>query len=280
MTLREFMRIFLQYCVPQHALSRLAGLLSNCRWRWFKNWAIRRFIRIYQIDIKLAVSENIEDYPTFNSFFTRHLKPELRPITQDPNQIACPADGFVSQVGHLQQNTLLQAKGKYFDLNTLVGAPESAKAFQNGEFATIYLSPKDYHRVHMPLAGKLKKTIYIPGQLFSVNQATTHHVPNLFTRNERLVCLFETEIGPMAVILVGAMLVGNINTVWESNIISKKVETKTYQNPIELARGAEMGHFKMGSTVIVLFSNDKVTWSSELQENTQVCMGQAIGKVS
>jgi phosphatidylserine decarboxylase len=271
------MCIYFQYLAPQHTLSRLAGWISNCRTPWLKNWIISRFIKKFNIDMKAAVLENIDDYPSFNSFFTRQLKPELRPIVQGANQIACPADGFVSQIGHIQHDSLLQAKGRYFELADLVGTQERAKLFQDGEFATFYLSPKDYHRVHMPLGGKLRETIYIPGKLFSVSQETTRKAPNLFARNERLVCIFDTEIGPMAVILVGAMLVGSINTVWDSQIVSNRVEIKTYSGNIELARGAEMGHFKMGSTAIVLFAKDKMSWSQELKEDTMVRMGQLVG---
>lgn len=273
------LNIWIQYCVPQHTLSRLTGLLGECRWKWFKNWAIKRLIRKYHVNLSEAVSTNLDDYPNFNSFFTRHLKPELRPIAKDPNHLVSPADGCISQIGHIDKDRIFQAKNYHYSLTTLLGgSPELANFFNNGNFATIYLAPKDYHRVHMPFAGTLKETIYIPGQLFSVNQYTTSAVPNLFARNERLVCIFDTTAGPMAVILVGAMLVGNIQTVWPMPNPSKKITTQHYQNGIHLERGAELGFFKMGSTVIVLFAKDKMEWLATLQANNTVQMGQSLGE--
>jgi phosphatidylserine decarboxylase len=276
------LNILLQYLVPQHALTWLAGWLSNCRWKWVKNWEIRYFINRYSVDIQQAQLTSIDDYPTFNSFFTRLLKPGLRPIVQDKDAIACPADGGISQLGKITDDVLLQAKGFDFKLqNLLGGSPEHARTFANGNFATIYLAPKDYHRVHMPMRGTLRETIFIPGDLFSVNQNTVCHVPNLFARNERLVSLFETQVGPMAVILVGAMLVGSINTVWKDTLVYRKIHIEKYtgDTAITLERGAEMGHFKMGSTVIILFPQGKVSWSSDLKENSPVYMGTAIAKI-
>ncbi len=182
-----------------------------------------------------------------------------------------------SQIGKIEQNLLLQAKGMNFNLQSLLGGSiEDAQLFENGHFATIYLSPKDYHRVHMPLEGKLRKTIFIPGKLFSVNQKTTEYVPELFARNERLVCLFDTTQGPMAVILVGAMLVGSIETAWPmTQLPTKKIHRETYE--LTLKRGDEVGHFKMGSTVIVLFGRNNLTWDATLQPSTTVKMGQSIG---
>lgn len=270
--------IFIQYCCPQHLLSRLTGILAECRWKWFKNWAIKRLIRKYQVNLSEALSENIADYPTFNSFFTRQLKPELRPIASGAMEIASPADGCISQIGQIQQQTILQAKGFSFTTTQLLGGAETlAYSFLNGHFATFYLAPRDYHRVHMPLAGTLRTTIYIPGQLFSVNQVTAQAVPNLFARNERLVCLFDTENGLMAVILVGAMLVGSIQTVWPMPKFTRKIATQHYSNGLHLARGAELGHFRMGSTVIVLFGKDQICWLEALKENGVVKMGECIG---
>ncbi|MHB1949362.1 MAG: archaetidylserine decarboxylase [Gammaproteobacteria bacterium] len=266
-----------QYFAPQKALTRLAGWLGEARQPWLKNQLIRYFLSRFDVNMQEAVIENPYDYPSFNSFFTRQLKPDSRPIAKDP-AIASPADGFVSQIGQIHQQTLLQAKGFYFDLNKLLGGSQQlAELFTDGSFATIYLSPKDYHRVHMPFAGTLRETIFIPGQLFSVNQETAAAVPNLFARNERLVCIFDTKIGPMAVILVGAMLVGSIQTVWHANTTANKITVESYNGSIKLAQGAELGHFKMGSTAIVLFAKDAVEWNKNLQENTQVHMGESIG---
>lgn len=272
-------KIILQYLAPQHALSWLSGILCNCHWRWWKNWQINLLIKRYGADLRTAKLEHIDDYPTFNSFFTRTLKPELRPLVQGNNQIACPVDGTISQIGKIQHELLFQAKGFYFNLTALMGGSEThANAFVAGNYATLYLAPQDYHRVHMPLTGTLRETIYIPGKLFSVNQLTTQHIPQLFSRNERLVCLFDTAVGPMAVILVGAMLVSSIQTVWsEKEVYAKTIKNTRYPNPIQIERGAELGHFKMGSTVIVLFAKDVVKWSEPLQPTMVVKMGQLLG---
>jgi phosphatidylserine decarboxylase len=278
-TMQKPFKVKLQYIAPQHALSHFAGWLSECRKPWLKNYLIRYFLNRFDVDMSIAVVENPYDYPTFNSFFTRHLKPEARPITQEAHQVVSPADGSISQIGRIENDTLLQAKGFDFNLTGLLGGSEKlARLFHNGSFATVYLSPKDYHRVHMPMTGKLRETIFIPGKLFSVNQQTANSVPQLFARNERLVCIFDTEAGPMAVILVGAMIVGSINTVWHANTTTNKITVESYAGSIELERGAELGHFKLGSTVIVLFGKDKTQWLDDLQENTVVQMGQTVGK--
>lgn len=261
--------ILLQYGCPQQALSRFAGWVSRIQLPWFKNWVIKRFIRKYQVDLSLALIEQPEAYLHFNDFFTRQLKPSVRPITSGQSDLASPVDGTISQIGRIEQDTLLQAKGFHFSLAALLGgAPTLAKEFQQGYFATIYLAPKDYHRIHMPFPGKLRQTIYIPGKLFSVNQLTTQSVPNLFSRNERLVCIFDTAAGPMAVILVGAMLVSGISTAWDQN----------HPDNIQLQRGDQLGHFNMGSTVILLFANNRIAWDALMQENSTVKMGQKMGE--
>jgi phosphatidylserine decarboxylase len=275
-------KVLLQYLVPQHLLSSVAGWLSNCRWQWLKTWEINYFINRYAPNLDEAVITNPDAYATFNSFFTRHLKPGARPIAADADAVACPADGGVSQIGVINEDRLLQAKGFEFRLQALLGGnAEHARAFANGSFATIYLAPKDYHRVHMPLTGTLRETIFIPGDLFSVNQNTVQQVPNLFARNERLVCLFDTAIGPMAVILVGAMLVGSIKTVWSNATRTRAINVEDFSGAraITLEKGAELGHFEMGSTAILLFPCGKITWHSELRENTVVRMGTIIAKI-
>lgn len=271
-----------QYLAPQRMLTHFAGWLSERRSLWFKNWQISYLIKHYGADIHEAVDNNLADYPTFNSFFTRKLKPELRPIVEAANEIACPADGTVSQAGQIENHLLFQAKGFHYTLERLLGGSKLlADTFQNGTFATVYLSPKDYHRVHMPITGKLSETIFIPGKLFSVNTKTARAVPNLFARNERLVSIFDTELGPMAVILVGAMLVGSINTVWRGEIKSGKILRQTFSGTDEqlvtLDRGCELGHFKMGSTVIVLFAQDKMQLAKNIREGENVKMGQLFG---
>jgi phosphatidylserine decarboxylase len=272
--------ILLQHLVPQHGLSRLAGWIANNRWHWLKTKLIHDFIKRYQVDLSIAKLKKAENYPNFNSFFTRQLDPFYRPIAEGPEQIASPVDGSVSQAGKIHQHSLFQAKGRSYTLNDLLGGrTELANHFQDGEFATLYLAPKDYHRVHMPLKGKLIETIYIPGKLFSVNQNTTKAVSRLFSRNERLVCMFDTEKGPMAVILVGAMLVSGIETVWPSNFYTRTLLQKTFEKGISLEKGAELGHFRMGSTVILLFPENTAQWIKDVKENATVTMGSLIGHI-
>jgi len=274
------LNVLVQYCCPQRTLTHFVGWLAACRWKWFKNWAIKRLIRKYQVNLSEAASENLDDYPNFNSFFTRQLKAGLRPVAAGINKLSSPADGCISQIGKINKNSILQAKNFNYTIASLLGGAETtAQLFENGTFATIYLAPKDYHRVHMPITGKLRETTFIPGQLFSVNQVTAHSVPNLFSRNERLVCLFDTIIGPVAVILVGAMLVSSIETVWPMQHPKHKMTTESYSDGIVLERGAELGLFKMGSTVIVLFPADKMVWLDALQENSLVKVGEEIGQM-
>jgi phosphatidylserine decarboxylase len=272
--------IFWQYLLPQHALSRLVGKAAQCRWPWFKNLFIHWFIRRYQVNMQEAVEPNPTNYPDFNSFFVRALRPDARPLPTETHSIICPVDGCISQIGNLQEQTLLQAKGHHYSLSALLGGnAEKAALFRQGSFATLYLAPKDYHRVHMPLTGQLTEMIYIPGRLFSVNPITTEYVPDLFTRNERVVCLFNTKIGPMAIIMVGAMIVASIETVWAGTIAPATkgiVQGWDYRNTelLELPRGAELGRFKLGSTVIVLFAAHRIQWLSQFQAETPVHMGQ------
>ena len=212
--MRERLFIISQYLLPQHLLSRLAGGLANCTWNWVKNPFITWFVKRYQVDMSEAAEENPTAYACFNDFFTRALKDGARPLA-DGDEVLCPADGAISQLGRIEHGRIFQAKGQSFSVLELLGGnPEHAALFQGGEFATVYLSPRDYHRVHMPLGGTLTDMIYVPGKLFSVNQSTAENVPELFARNERVVCLFDTPVGPMAVVLVGAMIVASVETVW------------------------------------------------------------------
>ncbi|MDX1900472.1 MAG: archaetidylserine decarboxylase [Gammaproteobacteria bacterium] len=269
--------VFLQYCCPKHLASRFVGVLANCRWIWFKNWAIKRLIRKHHIDVSEAISDRLTDYPSFNHFFTRHLKPELRPIAKGENTIVSPVDGTVSQSGKIEKGVIFQAKNFFFSVETLLGgSSERANRFQQGSFTTFYLAPRNYHRVHIPMTGTLRKTIYIPGSLFSVNPLTTMSVPNLFARNERLVCLFDTVAGEMAVILVGAMLVGKMKTVWCDTYDTKKISTHTFSEKIILQKGDELGHFEMGSTVIVLFSNPHIQWDKNIIAECDVKIGESV----
>ncbi len=275
--------IALQYLLPQHLLSRLAGCIAETEVNAIKGPFIRWFIKKYRVDMSIAANPDPDSYRNFNDFFTRPLKDGARPIAKPSKAICCPADGCISQIGAIDNGYLFQAKGHKFHLLELLGGDEaSSKLFLEGNFATVYLSPKDYHRVHMPLAGKLTKMIHIPGDLFSVNDTTASHVPRLFARNERVVCLFDTAAGPMAVILVGAMIVASIETVWAGLItpIKKQVRTIDYttQPKISLKKGEELGRFKLGSTAIVLFGKNAIDWKQAIKKDSEVIMGEAIGK--
>jgi phosphatidylserine decarboxylase len=271
---------FPQYLIPHHLLSRLILKLTRLQLGAVTHWLIKRFIQYYKVDMQIAQSADVRDYASFNEFFTRSVKPSARPL--DEANMICPVDAQISQIGSIEEGSLLQAKGRYFQLNDLLGGySEIANQFQQGVFCTLYLSPKDYHRIHMPTTGRLTDMIYVPGRLFSVNQRTTEVVPNLFARNERVICLFDTEVGPMAMILVGALFVGSIETVWAGSVTpnaSSVCEHWQYaeQTAPVLERGAEMGRFNMGSTVIVLL---KSQFPSELnallEKGERVVMGQA-----
>ncbi|MCX4027583.1 archaetidylserine decarboxylase [Spartinivicinus marinus] len=275
----------LQHLMPHHCLSRAAHWVAECRCGWFKNAFIKWFIKRYQVDMSLAENENPESFAHFNDFFTRPLKADARPIPADDNIIISPADGAISQLGKIEYGRVFQAKGHDYSLTELVGGDVNlAQEFNDGSFATIYLSPKDYHRVHMPYGGTLRSMIYVPGRLFSVNQTTTEHLPGLFARNERVVCIFDTDIGPMAVIMVGAMIVASIETTWAGLVTPPRRQlkqtdyTEAARQPIKLAKGDEMGRFKLGSTAIVLFGKDVVNWEESLNADTNVLMGSAIGQ--
>jgi phosphatidylserine decarboxylase len=275
--------IIFQYIVPQHLLSRLLGWVAECEWPWLKNTIIPLFIKRYDVNMDEAAEPEPRNYKNFNAFFTRALVAGARPIVDDAGSIACPADGCISQLGDIEARGLFQAKGQTYSLLTLLGGDaKQAKAFENGKFATIYLSPKDYHRVHMPATGTLKSMTYVPGDLFSVNTTTAENVPNLFARNERAVCIFDTEHGPMAVILVGAMIVAGIETVWGGQVapLKRQIIKHDYQakpKAITLQKGDEMGRFKLGSTAIVLFPAASMQWQAELVAGSPTRMGELLG---
>lgn len=277
---RERLFIFLQYCIPQHTLSRLIGYLADSENPWLKSQLIRLFSHFFTINIAEAAPDNYEQYASFNAFFTRALKVGARPIVQDQRAVVSPADGSISEIGIIKNDQLLQAKGHHYSLKALLGGDDAlAEQFNNGAFATVYLSPKDYHRVHMPLAGTLQKTRYVPGKLFSVNQTTANNVAGLFARNERLICVFDTEYGPMVVILVGAMIVAAIETVWAGQVApqSKKINTIDMTKTISLEKGGEMGRFKLGSTAIVLFPENTVQWNDALSNGSSIKLGELLG---
>lgn len=273
----------LQYVVPHHLLSRLVAKLAECQIPWIKNSLIKTFIHFYKIDLNTAMSSKLSEYPSFNDFFTRSLKAQARPIADGHDAIVSPADGYVSQAGNIRDGNLFQAKDHSYNLVELLGGDVGlAKKYYQGQFITIYLAPHNYHRVHMPLAGKLLKTIYVPGQLFSVNNRSVQHIPNLFCRNERLICFFESEVGEIALIMVGAMLVAGIETVWGQREIpcsSQQIIVKDYTDEhIFLKKGEEMGRFQFGSTVILLFPPAK-TVPIDIPANQPINMGALISRV-
>lgn len=272
-----------QKLLPQHTLSRIVGKFMNCRQPFLKNLIIEKFIQHYGVDMSEALQPDFRQYQDFNDFFTRRLTPTARPIVQGNNIIACPNDGFVSQLGTIEQGRIFQAKGRYFNLLELVGGDEViAKMFEDGQFATLYLSPKDYHRVHMPLTGTLRRTIYIPGKLFAVKPSTVAAINHLFARNERVVCLFDTCVGPMAVILVGAIIVASIHTVWAGQLAPNPSSDILIDDTtsLTLQKGEEMGHFQLGSTAIVLFPKTTMHWDKALQPGASIKLGQPLGQLN
>lgn len=281
----DHLRNLPQYLLPQRRLTRLIYRLTRVRTPWFKNALIRGFVQRFRVNLAEALEPEPCAYPDFNAFFTRALKPGARPIALGDRVVCCPVDGAISQIGVAQTDTLLQAKGQTFSLTALLGGDsERARPFQGGAFVTLYLSPRDYHRIHLPLAGRLREMAHIPGALFSVSPLTTRVVPELFARNERVATLFDTPAGPMALVLVGAINVASIETVWAGAItppLGKTIQCWSYPpqgaGAVSLDKGAEMGRFNMGSTVILLFGPEAVRWESAFQAGTPVQMGQRLG---
>lgn len=265
-----------QNVVPQHQLSRVVGKLAASENPLIKNVVISAFKAQYGIDMSIAEQTNALKFKSFNDFFTRSLKNGVREIDADPQSIISPADGAISQIGPIESGDIFQAKGQKFTIDHLIADPQLAAPFKNGQFATVYLSPKDYHRVHMPFAGTLTETLYVPGELFSVNQTTAENIPGLFARNERMVCLFDTSVGRMAVVLVGAMIVAGIETV-ATGKVKPTGRLEVNQHDLFLEKGAELGRFYLGSTAIVLFEENKMQWDDAFKATTEVEMGKALG---
>ncbi len=266
----------------QHGLSRFIGYLAHWRAGVLKNAFIVFFVKHYGVNVGEIDSFDPVRYPSFNVFFTRALKSGVRPMAQEAGAVVSPADGVISEIGYLDEGRLLQAKGRSYELHDLLaGDVDLVEAFVRGSFLTIYLAPKDYHRVHMPVGGKLQHMIHVPGSLYSVGPATVNSIPNLFARNERVISIFETEQGPLAVILVGATCVGSIETLWHGVVTpptGRVLQHWEYgQEGIELQRGDEMGRFNMGSTVILLFASGAVRWLDSLKANDSLKMGCMVG---
>lgn len=287
MSLDKF-KITMQYAMPKHFLSRMVGKLAAARLGGLTTWLIKLFIKQYKIDMSEAQYSEPSHYKTFNEFFTRPLKEGVRPLNTENDIIAHPVDGAISQLGPIVDGQLIQAKGHDYSLQALLGGSEQDTApFLGGEFATIYLAPKDYHRIHMPIDGTLSKMIYVPGDLFSVNPLTAQNVPNLFARNERVVAIFDTEIGPLAMVLVGATIVASIETVWAGTVTppaGKDVFSWNYpttgDNAISLKKGEEMGRFKLGSTVILAWGANQAEILADQQPETVTRMGTPFAKIN
>ena len=280
----SFIFVFLQYLLPKKRISNLIGFFAKSKNFYIKSIFINTFQKIYRVNLEEAVNEDIKSYSNFNSFFTRSLKPESRPIDNNTRSITSPADGVVSQLGKINLGKVIQAKGMYFSLLEFLGNDKKYfEKFKEGSFATIYLSPKDYHRVHMPIDGKLKQMIYVPGKLFSVNKITSQTVKNLYSKNERLICFFDTARGPMAVTMVGAMIVSGITVQWEKEDCFNKRKIQKFSYPsigkesLFIKKGEEFGRFMLGSTVVICFANNKLKWLNNLSSDSVVKMGQPIG---
>ena len=274
--------VLAQYALPHRALSRLVYWATRWTWAPWKNFLIGRVVKAYHVDMSQAAQPDPFAYPSFNAFFTRALKPGARPITADDRVITCPADGRVSQYGSIRDGRIFQAKGQDFSVAELLGNDAAAAPYANGRFITVYLSPRDYHRVHAPLAGRLRETLHVPGRLFSVAPFAVEAVPRLFARNERLVCHFDGAHGPFVVVMVGAMLVSGVETVWNGVEIppyARAVVHKDWRGKdIRLERGAELARFNMGSTVILLLPPGIAEFDPGLSAQMPVEMGMAIGR--
>lgn len=275
------LKIAFQYALPKHGVSKLVGFLARYKLGIITTGFIKGFIKAYKINMNEAQHPDPGHYKTFNDFFTRALAPGVRPLVDGDDTIAHPVDGTISQLGPIKDGTLVQAKNHYYTALELLGGDQDlADKFEDGDFATIYLAPSDYHRLHMPVAGTLTDMVYVPGDAFSVNPLTAENVPNLFARNERVVCIFDTDLGPMAMVLVGATIVRSIETVWAGEITPPRgTSVNRWQYPTEgenalyLDKGEEMGRFKLGSTVVCLFPKDKVKFLEDMQAGTVTRMG-------
>lgn len=271
-----------QYLLPHHTLSRLAGWFAESEWTWIRKPMMRFFLKRYGIDLSEAQRESIDDYANFNDFFTRALKPRARSLDDGDVHWISPVDATISQFGRINDGQLIQAKQKTFSVRALLGGDSAmAGRYQQGEFITLYLSPKDYHRIHMPASASLIRSTFVPGRLFSVNPLTANHVDHLFARNERLVCEFESDRGRFVMVLVGAMVVASIETTWAGIVapFRRRIQQQNYDSQaIEFKQGEEMGRFRLGSTVIMLFEPDQMTWSDDIKNETSVRLGDVLNR--
>jgi phosphatidylserine decarboxylase len=271
-----------QYLLPKRLLTVFAGMVANWHGGPVTRAIIRRFVAKYKVNMAEAADPRVDSYATFNDFFTRALREGARPIADAP--FICPVDAAISQYGPIEHDQIFQAKGHSYSTRALVGGDqELAHRFDHGHFATLYLAPKDYHRIHMPCDGRLTRMIYVPGDLFSVNPLTARHVPSLFARNERVVCVFDTPYGLFVNVLVGATIVGSIATVWHGVVNpprTREIREWRYDGQhIELAKGAEMGRFLLGSTVVMLFPKNVVSFHADWAATRAVRLGEAMATV-
>jgi phosphatidylserine decarboxylase len=268
-----------QYLMPKRLLTQAAGKFAGLQGGALTTWAIRQFVAKYKVDMTEALNPDIASYATFNEFFTRPLKPGVRPISDAA--FICPVDAAISQFGPIEHDQIFQAKGHSYSTRALVGGDQQlAHQFDHGHFATLYLAPKDYHRIHMPCEGRLRRMIYVPGDLFSVNPLTARHVPSLFARNERVVCVFDTPYGPFVNVLVGATIVGSVATVWHGVVNPPRTrdirEWRYDDREIVLKKGEEMGRFLLGSTVVMLFPKNVLTFTPDWAPTRPVRLGEAM----
>jgi len=283
------LRVRLMYALPHHLLSAAMYAATRIRARSWKNSQIKWLIRRYSVDMGIAQTQHAEGFENFNAFFTRAVRAEARPVCMRTNTLACPADGAVSACGAIDGDSVFQAKGRVFSLTALLGGDaKRAAAFSGGRFCTIYLSPRDYHRVHMPITGTLREMIHVPGRLFSVNALSARMVSGLFVRNERVVSIFDSEWGPFAIVLVGAVFVGSIEQVWAGEVVpapNRAATSTTYPRrsssaAVTLGKGEEMGRFNMGSTVILLLGASAVSKLEDYNTGDIVVMGQKLGRLT
>lgn len=281
--LYEKILVLLQYLLPKQALTLFAGKVAGARGGAFTTGLIKWFVGRYKVNMDEAANPDIKSYATFNDFFTRALRGDARPLAQA--EFICPVDGAISQFGSIENEQLFQAKGHYYSTTALVGGDRNLAAhFKDGSFATLYLSPRDYHRIHMPCDGRLARMIYVPGDLFSVNPVTACGVPGLFARNERVVCVFESAFGPFVLTLVGATIVGSMATVWHGLVNPPRTreirEWEYDEQQITLKKGAEMGRFLLGSTVVMLFPKKSIQFNPQWLPARAIRMGEMMGTVA
>ena len=273
--------VLFQYLIPKQALTALAGRIARARGGLLTTRLIAWFVQRYRVNMLEAANPDVASYVTFNDFFTRALKPGARPLAQ--SKLICPVDGAISQFGRIEGQQIFQAKGHHYSSRALVGGDAALAAqFDNGHFATLYLSPRDYHRIHMPCAGRLRRMIYVPGELFSVNPTTARGVPGLFARNERVVCVFDGEQGPFVLVLVGATIVGSMATTWHGAVNAPRpgrLSEWRYDNEvITLRQGEEMGRFLLGSTVVMLFPQGPLQFNPSWQPGAAIQLGETMAR--